>query len=156
MAGHGQRPTVNQLAAGIKDDRLRHLLDYWERKRGSRRFPARADIDPLDFPYAMGWITLLEVERNPVRFRFRLHGTQLLAKNKYDLTGKYLEDHPLPEFAAHCRRVWTEVVEREEPTHGFYDQVVDGRARKFEVLRLPLAADGETIDMLLVCTVYSD
>lgn len=147
---------MDKLAAGIKDDRLRRLLQYWDGKRRGRRFPARADIDPLEFPYAMGWITLLEVTHDPLRFRFRVHGTQLLTKNQYDLTGKYLEDHPLPEFAAYCRRVWTETIDRGEPTHAFYDQTVDGRSRKFEVIRLPLAADGETIDMLLVCTVYSD
>jgi hypothetical protein len=144
------------IAGSIKDDRLRRLLDYWEQKRAGRRFPARADIDPLDFSYAMGWITLVEVERAPLRFRFRLHGSELFAKYKYDLTGTYLEEHPMPEFAAYCDRVWRDTVERREPTHGFYDQIVDGRARKFEVLRLPLAADGETIDMLLLCTVYSD
>lgn len=144
------------ISESIKDSRLRRLLEYWDSKRGGRRFPARADIDPLDFPYVMGWIALVDVERNPVRFRFRVHGTQLIAKNQFDLTGKYLEDHPKPEFAAHTARMWKEVLERREPTHGFYDQIMDEQTRKFEALRLPLASDGETIDMLLVCTVYSD
>ena len=147
---------MNDIAKSIKDDRLLRLLEYWTAKRGDRRFPARSDIDPLEFSYAMGWVTLLDVEHDPLRFRCRVHGTQLLAKNQYDLTGKYLEEHPLPEFAAHCRRVWSETVARRAPTHGFYDQTVDGRKRTFEALRLPLASDGETIDMLLVCTVYSD
>jgi hypothetical protein len=134
---------------------LGRLLNYWEQKRAGRRFPARADIDPLDFPYAMGGITLLEVERAPLRFRFRLHGSELFTKYRYDLTGKYLEKHPMPELAAYCDRVWRETVEHRGPTHGFYDQTVDGRARKFEVLRPPPAADGRTVDMLLLCTVYS-
>lgn len=147
---------MSGIAANIKDDRLRRLFEYWNSKRGSRRFPSRADIDPLDFPYVMGWIALLDVERNPLRFRFRVHGTKLIAKNQFDLTGRYLEDHPLPEFAAHSARMWRHVLERGEPTHGFYDQIMDDRSRKFEALRLPLSSDGETIDMLLVCTVYSD
>lgn len=147
---------MSGFAASIKDDRLRRLFEYWDSKRGGRRFPARADIDPLDFPYVMGWIVLLDVERDPLRFRCRVHGTQLIAKNQFDLTGKYLEDHPMPEFAAHSAQMWREVLDRGEPTHGFYDQIMDEQPRRFEALRLPLASDGETIDMLLVCTVYSD
>lgn len=144
----------DDLAAALKDERLRRLLAYWEGKRRGRRFPSRADIDPLDFPYAMGWINLVQVEYRPLRFKFRIHGTSLIAKNQYDLTGKYLDEHPLREIAEYCHRVWSDTLARQAPTHGFYDQEVEGRARKCEALRLPLSGDGATIDLLLICTVF--
>ena len=41
------------------------------------------------------------------------------------------------------------------PTHGFYDQTIDNRTRRFESLRLPLSSDGTTIgDMLIVAARY--
>lgn len=122
-------------------------------KRGTRRFPSRADIDPLDFAYAIGWINLLDVSFNPVRFRFRLHGTELRSKNQIDMTGRYLDDHPLPDLRAYIEPIWRQVVELGAPTHGFYDQSVSNTLRHYEALRLPLSSDGQTVDMLLTCTI---
>jgi len=39
-------------------------------EEGERRFPARADIDPLDFGYVLGHVMLLDVLRDPLRFRY--------------------------------------------------------------------------------------
>jgi hypothetical protein len=137
----------------IEDDRLRRLYQYWLTKRGMRRFPARADIDPLDFAYAIGWVNLLDVTYNPLRFRFRLHGTELRAKNQMDMTGRYLDDHPLADLRDYIEPVWRDVIERGAPTHGFYDQTVAHTQHRYEALRLPLSSDGKTVDMLLTCTI---
>lgn len=138
----------------IEDERLRRLFDYWDGKRQGRRYPARGDLDPLDFPYILGWVALVDVVRNPLRFRYRLLGVLLVERFGFDMTGKYLEDFPLPSFRSFLARSWTEVVERGTPVHEFHNDVVDGHRRDFETLRLPLASDGETIDMLLVASVH--
>jgi hypothetical protein len=132
---------------------LRRLFQYWNAKRGTRPYPSRADIDPLDFAYAIGWVNLLDVTYSPLRFRFRLHGTELRAKNQVDLTGKYLDEHPLADLRAYIEPIWRDVVERGVPTHGFYDQTVADTQHRYEALRLPLSSDGQTIDMLLTCTI---
>ena len=72
------------IAAKIADPRLRRFYDYWTGKCGERRFPARRDIDPLDFPYVLGNLMLVDVLRDPQRFRVRLHGTNLVARMHYD------------------------------------------------------------------------
>jgi hypothetical protein len=152
-ADGGRIRILDQILDAIEDDRLRRLFQYWDAKRGSRRCPARADIDPLDFAYVIGWVNLLDVSYNPLRFRFRLHGTELRSKNQVDLTGKYLDEHPLADLRAYIEPIWRDVVERGVPTHGFYEQTVANAPHRYEALRLPLSADGQTIDMLLTCTI---
>ena len=48
------------IADGIRDARLQRLHAYWTERKGDRRMPARRDIDPLDFPYLLGNIMLLD------------------------------------------------------------------------------------------------
>jgi PAS domain len=84
--------------ADIRDFRLQRLYEYWLAKKGQRRFPSRRDIDPIDFPYVLGHVMLVDVLRNPLRFQVRLHGTEMTAKAGYDLTGKFLDDHPVTEY----------------------------------------------------------
>jgi hypothetical protein len=150
------RPAPDALLAEIMDERLRRLYQYWCEKRGGRRFPARADIDPLDFAYVLGYVMLIDVTYDPLRFRFRLYGSALLDRNSaVDMTGRYLDEHARPEFRAYLRAEWADTIARAVPTHGFFDRMIDDELRKFEVLRLPLASDGQTIDMLLVCAVFN-
>src|SRR5215467_3438721 len=84
-------------ASDIRDSRLQRLYQYWLEKKGQRRFPTRRDIDPVDFPYVLGHVILVDVLRDPLRFRVRVHVTEMVAKSCYDLTGKFLDEHPIPE-----------------------------------------------------------
>lgn len=99
-------------------------------------------------------MALIDVLRDPLRFRYRLLGVLLVERFGFDMTGKYLEDFPLPSFRSFLARAWIEVVERGVPTHEFHNDIIDGRRREFETLRLPLAGDGQTIDMLLLASVH--
>ena len=49
-------------ALELNDDRLRRLFAYWLEKRGDRLFPAKAEIDPVEFSYILGYVTLVDVE----------------------------------------------------------------------------------------------
>ena len=139
---------------GIEDGRLRRLLDYWESKRLGARLPARRHLDPLDFHYLLGWVALIDVSHQPLRFRYRLMGVLLVERFGFDMTGKALDEFPQPEFRGFLEAGWRAVVERRAPTHIFHNDVVDRHRRDFETLRLPLAGDGETVDMLLLASVH--
>jgi hypothetical protein len=142
---------VDEVLAAIEDDGVRRLYLYWDEKRAGRRFPARRDIDPLELSFVLGWLVLLDVDYEPLRFRYRLFGSELAVRLGFDLTGSYADEHPRPELGDYVQATWTEVVTRRRPTHGFFDRVLDNQKLRFEALRLPLSSDGEQIDMLLVC-----
>jgi hypothetical protein len=73
------------IAEAVQDSRRCRLYYYWLAKEGDRRFPAHGDIDPLDFIYVLGHVTLLDVVRDPLRFRFSVHGTEMVRRAGYDL-----------------------------------------------------------------------
>src|SRR5579885_2176177 len=58
------------FASALEDQRLVRLYRYWDAKRQGRPYPARRDIDPLDFPYVLGQMMLIDVAYDPLRFRF--------------------------------------------------------------------------------------
>ena len=147
---------MDEFLSSIKDDGLRRLYQYWDGKRAGRRFPARVDIDPLDFPYILGWVALLDVSYNPLRFRYRLHGSELVEYHGVDMTGKFLDEHPREELRQRFQRGYASAIEQRGPTHASYDRVVDDRLRGFESLRLPLSSDGTTIDVLMIAARHRD
>jgi hypothetical protein len=135
--------------AGLTDQRLHRFHAYLEGKRGTREFAARRDLDPLDFPYLLGNIALLDVVGEPPRFRYRLVGSNLSAGNGYDLTGSFIEDHPGPEYRDYVMAKYRETVMRRCVTSGSYDRVMDGKLRRYQCLRVPLSDDGQTINMII-------
>jgi hypothetical protein len=103
------------IAQGIHDSRLCRLYYYWRARKGDRRFPARSDIDPLDFGYVLGNVILFDVMRNPLRFRVRVHGTEMVRRAGYDLTGKFLDDLPITDYRRYVRERCEGLVHDGEP-----------------------------------------
>jgi hypothetical protein len=143
----GQRPALSHR-------NLIRLYDYWDERRSGRAFPARRDVDPLEFAYVLGNVVLIDVLYQPLRFRYRLVGVNLVRRDGFDMTGKMVDEFPEPEFRQHLIAVFSTVVESGRPLRGVRDLFVDGRTRQYEALSLPLSDDGQEINMLLIATEY--
>lgn len=74
------------------DGRLTRLLRYWSTKRGDRPAPRRADLDPLDIPDLLPILTLVDVLRDPLRFRYRVVGTAVAEGFGRDATGRFVDE----------------------------------------------------------------
>ena len=138
----------------IEDSRLRRLYEYWLAKKGTRRLPGRADIDPLDFPYILGNVMLLDVVHEPLRFRVRVHGTEMVMRAGYELTGKFLDDLPITDYRRYVRERCEGLVRDGEPLLIRHNRALDGRTRRYEAIWLPFADDGERVSMLLCALIY--
>lgn len=136
---------------GIERPKLRRLYQDWlDRKRG-RAMPARADFDVLDLGYILGDLNLLDVLYEPLRFRFRVHGSHAVSRLGFDLTGKTVDDYPDPNYRAVVRQFYSEVVQAKAPKRIERDPYrMRDRVLQWEGIVLPLSADGERVDMLLV------
>lgn len=132
------------------DERLLGIYRYWCERRGGRRFPGRQDMDPIDFAFALGRVSVIEVHREPMNFRYRLVSTQLTEHLGYEMSGKTIDAIPDPAMREFTRAFYERVVERGEPTYETGAVVISGLGWWHETLALPLATDGETIDMLLI------
>jgi len=144
-----------EIELAIADEKIRRFYQYWLAKRGGRRYPSRASLDPRDFAEVLGDVVLIDAWRSepgsrwPWSFRYRLVGTNIVARDGYDLTRKTLEELPEPEYRERVRATWIEVCETGIPAHHVRELWLDDRLRRYEVIVLPLAGNGEDIDMLV-------
>jgi hypothetical protein len=134
------------------DERLMQLHHYWlSMHPAPDAMPGRRDFDPTRIPTLLPWLWLIDVKRDPLRFKYRLVGTRHVEAAGWDPTGRWLDEaHPrfktasaYPQFCATA-------------THGeicYYRGpptfVMKRDYISIERLILPLAANGRDVDMLL-------
>lgn len=133
----------------IPDETLRCMYAYWRSKRPPGMLPARADIDPADFPWALGLVCLLQVERETLSFRYRLDGSIVADDNGEDLTGRLTDAVRPVFFAGILHRHFSEVVRSHAPS--LYEIAVryQGEGRSYRRVAMPLATNGRDIDMIM-------
>src|SRR6204780_1142632 len=76
----------------IESPKLRQLYDDWNSRRQGREFPSGAVFHPFELKYVLGTLSLVDVLRDPLRFRHRLHGSTMADLVGTDMTGKYLDE----------------------------------------------------------------
>jgi hypothetical protein len=139
----------------IRTPSLQRLYCDWAARRGGRDFPARRDFDVLDLDYIIGNLSLLDVSYRPLRFRFRVQASRVTERVGYEMTGKDLDMLPAPGTRDAVRRHFVAVINRREPVVQMRERrILDDRVLPCEVLALPLAHDGTTIDMLMTGLVW--
>lgn len=79
--------------ASIPSALVREMNAYWQEKRGERSLPAWSDIDPSQIPRLLPNMIVIGVEHGPLRFRYRLAGTQIV-EFRGEITGHYLGEIP--------------------------------------------------------------
>jgi hypothetical protein len=151
LIADGRRADASDRAEDLEQPALRDFLRYWNEKRGTRRWPSRSDIDPLDFKPLLGHIVLLDVVYDDAagaepRFRYRLFGTTFVDWFGFDLTGRMIDDWPEPEYRAVMNASYREVVTTGRPFRRLRRFVKDDRSLRYEALMLPLGIDANSAD----------
>ena len=135
---------------------FRELLAYWESKLMPGRLPGRQHIDPTDLqPRHLSQLLLLDVVEAAApnlrrRYRFRVAGTAFAGIAGRDVTGLHYDEIGAPERALPVIRALDLVVERKAPV--FLSGRLSIPSQDYiwvKRLGLPLAQDGETVDMIL-------
>jgi len=126
------------------------LFAYWASRRQGARLPGRRDLDPSDIKRLLPTITLTEVVRPALDFRIRLAGTALYDVYGREITGKMLSDVYNSAAADYWRTELSRVVESGRPAVGVHNLAWRGASHLSVLwLRLPLAANGTDVDMIL-------
>jgi hypothetical protein len=133
----------------IPDETQRQMLGYWRAKCAIGRLPRRADIDPLDFPWALGVVCLLNVERPPLRFRYRLDGSAIVEHHGRDFTGRTTDELRPTAYADMLHLHFSEVVESAAPNLYRITLLNDCKVRSYVRLALPFATNGSNVDMIM-------
>jgi hypothetical protein len=126
------------------------LFAYWASRRAGAKLPGRRDLDPAAMKRLLPTISLIDVQREPLEFRVRLAGTALYDVYGREITGRRIGEIYNNAAADYWRRELAEVVRQRKPTVGVHNLAWRGASHLSILwLRLPLAANGTDVDMIL-------
>ncbi|MGH6886468.1 MAG: PAS domain-containing protein [Kiloniellales bacterium] len=136
----------------LSDAGLARFYDYWLSLCRGRPMPARKDIDPLQVPRGyLPNLMLIDVLRDPRRYRYRLVGANVVEATGANRTGQFFDQvaffdrHPavIPHYEG--------VIERRRPCHSLepFGNLLTGSAYEVDRLLLPLSDDGQRVDTVL-------
>jgi hypothetical protein len=126
------------------------IFAYWASLRSAGRLPGRVDIHPADFKRHLPTISLIDVRRDPRDYRMRLAGTGLYGVYGREITGHTLEEIYASGAADYWRAELDKVVDDRRPGVGVHNLAWRGAGHLSILwLRLPLAANGADVDMVL-------
>jgi CheY-like chemotaxis protein len=131
--------------------KLKRLYNYWLSIHPRVGLPGRQHFDPVTIPDLLAYLFLVDVERNPPRFKYRLVGTEYVRMMGRDLTGRYLDDvHP--GFLGPIRDQYVRIAEHSQFAYRKGRVMFTATLRDHfivERLALPLARNGIDVDMIL-------
>lgn len=136
--------------------RLLRLHRYWQHLISDEKLPRRTDIDPGQIRDLLANIMIIELQEEPLRWRYRLIGTAINAAMGSDATGKWLEDvTDDPERRAHLLGLAETLMATRQPIFG---QTVNSRERRgchhFHWALFPLRDDADRIRNALMIEDY--
>lgn len=137
----------------VTPERLFAKLDeVWREARGIRLLPQRGDINPVKLGAALQYVSLIDVvQGDPIDFRYRLLGQQLIKYFGCNITGELHTKHSdrtsptRPFYDAYMRCLTTRTPQDIEAQYRNHNQtVVRTRARVW-----PLSDDGSIVSGML-------
>src|SRR5690349_19485283 len=128
---------------------LGKLHEYWSRLNGAQWLPRWRDFDPLEVKRLLGNLMVVDVLREPLRFHVRLHGTEMVQRAGYELTGKPLDAIPFEEYRNYVIDRCRTLVANPEPTRVEHSRVLEGSIWPYHALWLPFSDDGKHVSTLL-------
>ena len=126
----------------------RNLHDYWDRLRGERAAPDRADIDPVAIRHILADTFIAEVDAKR-RFPLRLCGARINALWLAEQKGRQFLSWWATQHRFDIAEAVRHVVDREAPLLAHAAGAGIGEAATFELLLLPLRHFGAPRSRLL-------
>ncbi|NKB59668.1 MAG: PAS domain-containing protein [Alphaproteobacteria bacterium] len=132
------------------------LYEYWLSISPNGKLPSRDDFDPIDVPHLLPNLWLLEVHHDPLRFWRRTVGSRIEEFAGRNLTGGYVGEHLNNQKQSGVHSFLIDVLESKRPSWRRGKPLIsfEKEFSELERLYLPLAADGDTVDMILAMTVF--
>ena len=124
-------------------------LDYWDSKRAGRRMPARRDIEPTEILDLLPYVVLIDVEREPLDFRYRLVGTAVAARFGHDRTGERFSALLPPAEGGEVWKTAVRILEEKRPIVSHIPYVGFHRwVQNYRDISMPLSENNEVVNMI--------
>ena len=136
--------------------KLERIYRYWLAIHpADGGLPGRQHVDPAAIHDLLPNVYIVDVSRNPMRFKYRLVGTEYVTHMGRDLTGRYLDEaHTgFQEIVrSYCRTVEERRPDYRNGSAPF--QASQRDYKRIERLMVPLARNGSDVDMIFGVIVY--
>jgi len=133
----------------MSDDVIAIALDYWERLRGTRRMPAKADIDPVAIRHFLPNVMLIDVLRDPLDFSCRLIGGEIERVTRSGQRGRRFSQS---RNAYRGSGTWSDyeqtVLSRRPFAGAMAYSSPDATVRALRHGLMPLSTDGANVNMI--------
>lgn len=135
--------------------RLAQLVDYW-RRLVPAGLPGRQHVDPVAIgPNLLPYVFLADALDGGKRFRWRLIGTHIVSHAASDDTGRDLDATIAPGMRETILGHYRKTMKTRRPVCHRTDFIGrDRRVYRYSRVLMPLAIDGETIDMIFGGAVF--
>ena len=146
----------------IPDDRsawhplIRQFYEYWLAIAPPGALPGRQHVVPEEMAPWLSRLWMLDVYRNPLRFRCRVAGSEMVRSLGVEVTGRWLDEvHPASATHPSSRDRFRIVADLGRPTwrRGAPRWTRQPDFCFVESLMAPLAADGRTIDKIIAVSI---
>ena len=142
--------------ASVMSAKVRQLHAHWEQVRGARLMPARTDIDPAAIKPLLPNIVLADVFHDPMRVRYRLVGTAVAERARFDFTGTWLHEVDFGE-PKDWIALYEIFVREKRPLFDHSEIPFEDPMRppqRYDFCMLPLSADGTLVTGMLSLEDY--
>ncbi len=134
----------------VSHARLQALHDYWREQRGEGNVAPKESFDFKALRAWLGHIALIDVERDPIRFRYRLYGTYLVRLAGADHTGKALDQCLHPDSVGCRPDCYLDCVRSASPVaHAERYKLANGNVAVVEQLLLPCSSNRTEVDVVV-------
>jgi hypothetical protein len=136
--------------------KLAEFFDYWLSIKPAEGLPGRQHFDPLHIPFLMSRVWMLDVLRDPLRYRYRLAGTKEVETLQREVTGQMFTDvhpHLTEDSQAFGRFNETALSGAATYRKGPVVAIHNKEHQTVENCIVPLARDGSTVDIIVACSV---
>ncbi len=143
----------------VENPLVRVGVNYWRQLRGTRHLPDRARLSPRDMTGILKNIVILRVLDAGKDYEYRLVGDNQVQAYGFNFQNLKIGQiiAVAPEFGKMMYGIYEHVRATRDPfvVRGWIGkEVPDSRFVYHESAFLPMGADGETVDHILVVSVY--
>lgn len=142
-----------------RSERIDRFHAYWQSLCPDGLLPSRQQVDPSDIRPLLPNVIIADIEREPLRVRYRLVGTAIVAASRREITGRYLDElhFERPDDRTLFEDGYRLLLETRTPVFGrIVWAALDDLSLLFESAIFPLAADGHTIDKAIAVEHFVD
>lgn len=129
---------------------LRLLFEHWTALQVDGRLPNPSSFDILRAPKLFGYLHLVDVIGDPVRFRFRLFGTTIAEIAGRDLTGRWVDEIVPQSWSQEVHAAFGEAVRLRRACYSAHELDHAYKHAMLHRLACPMSSDGQHIDRLIV------